>query len=320
MRYGFTISPEEAGTRVDSTVAGYPFSESIHISRSMAQQLIETGQITVNGKNVKSKYALKPGDVVEIEMPELEEPQILAEDIPLDIRYEDKHLIVVNKPRGMVVHPAAGHYTGTLVNALMFRCKDSLSGINGVLRPGIVHRIDMDTSGLIVVAKTNEAHLSLSEQFQLHSINRVYHGIAFYVIKQDELVIDMPIGRHPKDRKKRAVYPTYAGARAAALPAGVKEAYTTVTVLERMHKYTHFEARLRTGRTHQIRVHMAYKGYPLLGDIVYGPQKQPFQTNGQILHAMILGFEHPADRRYMEFNAELPGYFTDALERVGGNG
>ncbi len=320
MRCGFTCSPNEAGTRVDAAIAGYPFPEDIHISRSMAQQLIEAGQITVNGNTVKSKYALKLGDVVEIEMPELEEPQILAEDIPLDVLYEDEHIIVVNKPRGMVVHPAAGHYTGTLVNALMFHCRDSLSGINGVLRPGIVHRIDMDTSGLIVAAKTNEAHISLSEQFQRHSINRVYHGIAFHVIKQDELVIDMPIGRHPKDRKKHAVYPAFSGVRVAALPAGVKEAYTTVTVLERMHKFTYFKARLRTGRTHQIRVHMAYKGYPLLGDMVYGPVKQPFQANGQILHAMILGFEHPTDGRYMEFCAELPGYFTDALERVGGHG
>ena len=240
--------------------------------------------------------------MITFEVPEAVEPEIVAEDIPLDIVYEDHDVILVNKPKGMVVHPAAGHYSGTLVNALMFHCKDDLSGINGVLRPGIVHRIDMDTTGVLIACKNDLAHNSIAEQLKEHSITRRYQAIVHGVLKQDEGTVDAPIGRHPQDRKKMCIN-----------QQNGKHAVTHYKVLKRFDKFTHIECRLETGRTHQIRVHMASLGHPLLGDAVYGPAKSPHKLQGQTLHAGILGFVHPRTGEYMEYSAPLPEYFERLL-------
>ena len=299
----FTVAAEDEfiNKRIDCFVSETEDS----LSRSQAQKLIESGNILVNGKNVKSNYKIRKNDIVYIEIPDPEPLEIEAEDIKLDILYEDDDVIVINKPQGMVVHPAPGHYSGTLVNALMYHCRDGLSGINGCMRPRIVHRIDMNTSGALMAAKSDAAHRGLAIQLAEHSITRKYNAVVFNNIKTDEGTIDKPIGRNPKDRKKMAV-----------LQAGGRRAVTHYTVIERFGKYTFIEAKLETGRTHQIRVHMASIGHPLLGDEVYGSAKQPFKLNGQVLHARILGFVHPVSGEYMEFEAPLPEYFQKLLEKL----
>lgn len=297
----FMISPEESNTRIDKYL-----SEQLEgTSRSYIQKLIENGQVSVNGKAVKSNYKLRADDVLSVEIPEPEELKVEAEEIPLSVLYEDEQLLVVDKPKGMVVHPAAGHYNGTLVNALLYHCKDQLSGINGVMRPGIVHRIDRNTTGALVVCKTDLAHQSLAEQLKVHSITRKYRGIVHGNIKEDEGTIHSIIGRDPKDRKKMA--------------SGVKNGKDAVThyrVLERFGNYTYAEFVLETGRTHQIRVHMRSIGHPLLGDDLYGLAKCPFNLEGQTLHAMVLGFIHPVSGSYMEFTAPLPEYFEKLLGKL----
>ena len=272
-------------------------------SRSYIQKLIKDGLVEVNGKQVKTNYKLGSEDEVKLQIPELEVPDILPEEIPLDILYEDTDLLVVNKPKGMVVHPAAGHSSGTLVNAVLYHCRGNLSGINGVLRPGIVHRIDMDTTGALVICKSDFAHQSLAEQLSVHSITRKYRAIVHGNLKEDEGTVRGAIGRHPTDRKKMAIN-----------ERNGKPAVTHYRVLERFGNYTYIECQLETGRTHQIRVHMASIGHPLLGDAVYGPKKCPVKNlQGQTLHAMVLGFIHPRTGAYMEFEAPLPEYFSNLL-------
>ena len=275
------------------------------LSRSYVQKLIKDGNVKVNGKLVKANYKLSYDEWIQVTIPELTSPDILPENIPLDILYEDSDVILVNKPKGMVVHPAAGHYTGTLVNALMYHCKDQLSGINGVMRPGIVHRIDMNTTGVLVVCKNDFAHNSLAEQLKVHSITRVYYAIVFGNLREDEGTVHAPIGRHPTDRKKMSIHSKQG-----------RDAITHYRVLERFGAYTFIECRLETGRTHQIRVHMASIGHPLLGDEVYGPARQPFSLEGQTLHAGVLGFIHPRTGEYVEFSAPLPAYFEELLEKL----
>ena len=303
MDYCFTIEKNYEGTRMDS-VLSLLLTEA---SRSYIVKLIEQGRLTVNGKvETSKKYKVKEGDVIRLEMPEPELLKVEAEDIPLDIVYEDDDLLVVNKPRGMVVHPAQGNYTGTLVNALMYHCKDRLSSINGVIRPGIVHRIDKDTSGLLMVAKNDKAHESLSEQLRVHSINRRYVALVYDNITKDEGTIDLPIGRDPNNRLKKKVN-----------GESPREAITHFEVLERFGKYTLLKLRLETGRTHQIRVHMSSIHHPLLGDPVYGREDPKFKNlQGQLLHAKSLGFIHPTSGQYMEFDSELPPYFVEVLKRV----
>ena len=273
-------------------------------SRSYLQKIIKDGNVLVNGEPKKSSYRLEDGDEVTADLPELKSPDIEPENIPLDILYEDKDVIVVNKPKGMVVHPAAGHYSGTLVNGLMYHCGKELSGINGVMRPGIVHRIDKDTTGVLVVCKNDAAHNAVAAQLKEHSITRKYRAIVHGVIKEDEGTVDAPIGRHPTERKKMA--------------SGVKNGKRAVThyrVLERFQGYTYVECQLETGRTHQIRVHMASIHHPLLGDTVYGPAKDSHHLEGQTLHAMVLGLIHPVTGEYLEVEAPLPEYFENLLKK-----
>ena len=275
------------------------------LSRSFIQKLIKDGNVLVNGKPVKGSFRVKCEDEVVFSVPESVEPDIEPENIPLDILYEDADLIVVNKPKGMVVHPAAGHYTGTLVNALMYHCGNELSGINGVLRPGIVHRIDRDTTGSVIACKNDKAHRCIAEQLKEHSITRKYHAIVHGNLKEDTGTVNAPIGRHPTDRKKMST----------KAPNG-RHAVTHYRVLERFGNFTYIECQLETGRTHQIRVHMSSIGHPILGDEIYGPAKCPYKLQGQTLHAKILGITHPSTGEYIEFDAPLPNYFKDLLNNL----
>jgi 23S rRNA pseudouridine1911/1915/1917 synthase len=274
-------------------------------SRSYIQKLISEGSVFVNGKNIKSNYKLKSNDKITVVIPEPVKLDVLPEKADIDIVYEDRDVLVVNKPKGMVVHPAAGNYSGTLVNALMEYCKDDLSDINGVIRPGIVHRIDKDTSGILVIAKNNIAHERLSDRLKSHDIKRVYMALVEGIIREDSGKIDAPIGRHPVDRKKMAVN----------IKNG-RRAVTNFKVLERFKNATYIEVKLETGRTHQIRVHMSYIGHPVIGDAVYGKKKQEYGVKGQALHAKVLGFVHPVKGDYMEFDVKLPEYFTQLLDRL----
>ena len=275
-------------------------------SRSFIQKLIEQGNSKINGKiSTSKKYITIIDDKIEIEIPEPTELKIEGENIPIEIVYEDDDVLVVNKPKGMVVHPAVGNYSGTLVNAIIYHCSNRLSSINGVIRPGIVHRIDKDTSGLLMIAKNDMAHVSLSRQLQEHSVNRKYWALCYHNIIEDEITIDEPIGRALNNRLKQVV-----------TPINSKRAITHIKVLERFGKYTLVEAKLETGRTHQIRVHMAYINHPLVGDLVYGPAKQQLKIKGQALHAKTLGFIHPRTGEYMEFDSELPQYFKDLLNKI----
>ena len=301
MENRYTIICDESKIRIDKYI------KIEGITRSMIQNLITSGDILVNNNIVKVNHTLSIGDEITVNIPEPEDAEITAEDIPLDIVYEDEHLLVVNKPQGMVVHPAAGNYTGTLVNALMFHCGDNLSGINGVIRPGIVHRIDKDTSGLLLVAKTNLAHLSLSEQIKEKTVKRSYRAICHGVLRSDRGKIDAPIGRHQTERKKMTV-----------TNKNSKDAVTHFEVLERFHDYTFIKCVLETGRTHQIRVHMKYMGHPILGDEVYGPKSNEFRITGQVLHAAEIGFVHPVTKEYMEFSVDIPEKFRNTLEILRG--
>lgn len=276
------------------------------LSRSYVQKLIKDGNVKVDGKAVKANYKLSYDEWIQVTIPDLTAPDIVPENIPLDILYEDEDILIVNKPKGMVVHPAAGHYSGTLVNALMYYCGNCLSGINGVMRPGIVHRIDMDTTGSLLVCKNDFAHQNLAEQLKVHSIKRVYHAIVHGNIKEDSGTINEPIGRHPTERKKMCVN-----------HQNGREAVTHYKVLERFGNYTYIACKLETGRTHQIRVHMASIHHPLLGDRVYGPQKCPFpELQGQTLHAKVLGITHPRTGEYLEVDAPLPVYFERLLQKL----
>lgn len=288
------------GERIDKALSVLVDS----VSRSFVQKLIREGAVFVGEKPVKTNYRLRIDDVVSFELPENEEPDILPEDIPLSILYEDEDILVVDKPKGMVVHPAAGHYSGTLVNAVMYHCGNSLSGINGVMRPGIVHRIDRDTTGSLVICKNDMAHRALAEQFKVHSITRKYRAICMGVLKEDEGTIHKPLARDPKDRKRMAV----------TMKGNGKDAVTHYRVLERFRNHTYIECELETGRTHQIRVHMASIGHPLLGDEVYGSGKNAYHLEGQTLHAWKLGFLHPRTLEYVEFDAPLPEYFQKLLQ------
>ena len=302
-----TASPEDAGSRLDAFI-GYNTDE---LSRSYAVRLIEKGMVSVNGAAVTSKkQQIQAGDVVTIEMPQPETLEVTAENIPLDIVYEDDDVAVINKPRGMVVHPGPGNSSGTLVNAVMYHMGDSLSSINGVIRPGIVHRIDKDTSGLLMIAKNDKAHESLAAQLKQHSVTREYTALAYDNIKEDELTIDEPIGRDERNRMRNAVN-----------GAAARNAVTHIKVLERFGKYTLVKAILETGRTHQIRVHMAYVHHPLVGDELYGPRRQSSRiegvtVSGQLLHAGTLGFIHPSTGQYMEFHSDLPEVFESVLAKL----
>ena len=273
-------------------------------TRSFIQKQIDDGMVLVNGKAATSKYKVKLGDQIEVTIPDPVDVDILPEDIPIEIVYEDNDLMIVNKPQNMVVHPAPGNYTGTLVNALLYHCKDQLSGINGEIRPGIVHRIDKDTSGLLMIAKNDKAHLGLSELLKTHDITRKYHAIVYGRFKEATGTVEMPIGRSPQDRKKMAIVPNG------------REAKTDYRVIEQFKNHAHVELTLHTGRTHQIRVHMKAIGHPLVGDPVYGPTKSLFGLDKQMLHAKVIGFKHPITGEEMYFESELPSYFTAVLDRI----
>ena len=294
----YTVTKQEEGKRIDRFLS----EQAEDMSRSYLQKLLKDGRVTIQGKACKSSYKVEEGDHILLTLPPDQILELTAENIPMDILYEDEDLLVVNKPKDMVVHPAAGHYSGTLVNALMYHCGDQLSGINGVMRPGIVHRIDKDTTGALVICKTDRAHHSLAEQLSVHSITRRYRALVWNNIKEEEGTVNAPIGRDPKNRKKMAI--NYSNG---------KEAITHYRVLERFGKFTYIECELETGRTHQIRVHMTSIGHPLLGDEVYGPSRSSFKLQGQCLHAMVLGFIHPVRKEYMEFTAPLPDYFEKLL-------
>ena len=296
--FRFQITEEMEDERIDKCMSMLIDS----LSRSYIQKLIKEEAVTVNGSSVKGSYRVKTDDEVAFCLPEAVEPSIEAENIPLDILYEDEDVVVVNKPKGMVVHPAAGHYSGTLVNALMYHCGSELSGINGCMRPGIVHRIDRDTTGSLIVCKNDHAHRSIAAQLKEHSIHRRYLAICHGVLQKQEGTIDKPIGRHPTDRKKMAVNEKG------------KQAVTHYRILQRFEKYTYLECMLETGRTHQIRVHMASIGHPLLGDAVYSSLSSPFKLEGQVLHAYTLGFVHPVTGAYIEVEAPLPDYFDHLLQ------
>lgn len=297
----FTVTDEWSGERVDKYLA-----ENLNdLTRSYLQKLLKEKLILINQKPVKANYKIAAKDFIQVTIPDAKEPDILPQDIPLSMLYEDDDLLVVDKPKGMVVHPSAGHYNDTLVNALLYHCKDNLSGINGVLRPGIVHRIDRDTTGALIVCKNDMAHLSITEQLKEHTITRKYRAIVYHNIVEEEGTVEAPIGRHPIDRKKMAI--NYKNG---------KDAITHFKVLERFGNYTYIECILETGRTHQIRVHMASLQHPLLGDVTYGPSKNSFKLQGQTLHAGIIGFIHPRTKKYLEFEAPLPAYFSSLLERL----
>lgn len=300
----FIAQEADEGFRLDKCIAlNYP-----EVSRSYVQKLIESGGAWLNGNTGRSKDFVKAGDEIKVLLPAPEGLEVEAENIPLDIVYEDEDVIVVNKPKGMVVHPAAGHYTGTLVNGLLYHCKGSLSGINGILRPGIVHRIDKDTTGILVVCKNDIAHRNLAEQFKEHSITRRYDALVYGSFQQPEGRIESFISRNPTERMKMMVNPTRG-----------KYAATNYRVVEQFgSRYSHIVCQLETGRTHQIRVHMSNMGHPLLGDTIYGHKKDPFQLTGQALHAGVLGFVHPTTGEYMEFSAELPTYFTELMKKLRG--
>ena len=283
----------------------YLSQTELGLSRSAAANLIEAENVLVNGKAVNKKHKLMQGDIISVSVPDPVEYEAKAENIPLDIVFEDDYLLVVNKPKGMVVHPAAGNYEGTLVNALLYHCKDSLSGINGVMRPGIVHRIDKDTSGLLIVAKNDFSHALLAEQIKEHSFTREYEAVVFGNLKDDSGTVDAPIGRNPNDRKKMCV-----------TQKNSKNAVTHWEVIERFKSYTYIKCKLETGRTHQIRVHMAYIGHPVAGDSVYGVKKEKTGFEGQCLHARKIGFVHPSSGKYMEFESDLPEYFKNFLKKL----
>lgn len=297
----FGVEAEYEGERLDKYLSAI-FQDTPAQSRSFFQKLIREGHVQVNDKVQKANYRLKTEELVTIEIPDAVNTPIMPENIPLDILYEDEDILIVNKAKGMVVHPSAGHFSGTLVNAILYHCKDSLSGINGEIRPGIVHRIDMDTTGSLIVCKNDESHVFIAEQIKEHTVNRKYRGIVCGVIKDESGTIDAPVGRHPIDRKKMAVN-----------EKNGKHAVTHFQVLERFSHYTYLEFSLETGRTHQIRVHMASIGHPLLGDALYSNGKSPYKLQGQTLHAMTIGFIHPRTREYLEVTAPLPEYFNKIL-------
>lgn len=298
----YEVFEEQEGERLDKYLSNiYP-----ELSRSFFQKLIKENQICVNKKTEKANYKLHLNDIIDVIIPDAIDTHIVAEDIPLDILYEDDDLLIVNKPKGMVVHPSAGHYSGTLVNAIMYHCKDSLSGINGEIRPGIVHRIDMDTTGSIIICKNDESHIKIAEQIKIHSVNRIYEGIVFGNIKEDEGTINAPIGRNPNDRKKMAIN-----------DKNGKNAITHYKVLKRTNNYCYVQFKLETGRTHQIRVHMSSIGHPLLGDPLYSSNRTAFKNlQGQTLHAKTIGFIHPKTGEYLEINAPLPEYFIKLLTQL----
>jgi len=306
-RLSITVSPEDSGARLDAYIG----CNTDELSRSFAVKLIEKGSVKVNGSAVTSKkHSVSSGDTVTIEIPEPEPLSIEAENIPLEIVYEDADVAVINKPRGMVVHPGPGNANGTLVNAIMYHMGDSLSSINGVIRPGIVHRIDKDTSGLLMIAKNDRAHESLAAQLKEHSVTREYTALVYDNLKEDELTVDAPIGRDERNRMRNAVN-----------GAAARNAVTHIKVLERFGKYTLVRAILETGRTHQIRVHMSYLHHPLVGDELYGPRRQSFKiegidVRGQLLHAGTLGFIHPSTKEYLEFHSDLPAVFEDVLAKL----
>jgi len=296
----FLVLDEEEGDRLDV----YLSSQLGDMSRSYIQKIIKDKKVKVNGKEEKAKYLVKEDDEIKIEIPAPKLLEVVPQDIPIDIVYEDDDVLIVNKPQDMVVHPAPGNYEGTLVNAILYHCKDKLSSINGVIRPGIVHRIDKDTSGLLMIAKNNNAHNSLAEQLKDHSITREYEFICHGVVKEDKIIVNKPIGRNPKDRLKMAVV------------NDGKHAVTHFEVIERYDNFTHMKARLETGRTHQIRVHALSINHPLLGDPIYGPKNTKFNLKGQTLHARKIGFIHPTTNEYIEFNSDLPEYFTNIINKI----
>lgn len=301
----FEANPEHEGERLDKYLCTIYQDSTPAKSRSFFQKLMREGGVTVNGVQQKANYRMRESDLITVAIPDAEPALTLPENIPLDILYEDDDLLVVNKPKGMVVHPSAGHAGGTLVNAVLYHCSGSLSGINGEIRPGIVHRIDMDTTGSLIVCKNDESHLYIAQQIKEHTVKRIYHGIVNGVLKEEQGTVHAPIGRHPTERKKMAVN-----------EKNGKDAITHYRILERFAQYTYVEFKLETGRTHQIRVHMQSIGHPLLGDSLYSGIKNRMKLQGQTLHAMTIGFIHPKSKKYIEVTAPLPDYFIDILNNL----